>query len=708
MAVLNKIRQRSVFLIGIIGLALFAFILSGLIKNGGFKSKNSQNVIATVNGEDISREDFARQVEAYQRNMGPNATTTQVVNQVWDAKLREVVLKEEMDKLGIEVGEAQVKQALRQQLAGNPNFTNDAGMFDENKLQEYVANLKATSPQAYQQWLAFENSIAESARENIYFNLIRAGVGATLVEGEQAYKMANNNADLQYVQIPYSSIPDSEVNVSKEDINNYIKKHSDRFQTETTRDIQYVYFPEAASSEDEAQAKEDLSKMLNDREEFNAGTKSNDTVAGFKNVSQKDIEEYVNRNSDIPFQDKFIFKDEIRGDHTQEIYNLNPGEVFGPYKEGGYWKATRMLDTKEMADSAKASHIMISWKGLQTAAGTERTKNEAKQLADSLANVVKKDPSKFEELAKTYSQDPGSAAKGGDLGWFRPGMMVGDFNDFVFSHDKGEVGVVETNFGYHVIKVEDKTDKKKAVKIATIARDIEPSEKSLNDLFTEVTKFEMAAKDKGFTDVAKTDNYDVKTVRDMKVLDENIPGVGSQRRIVQWAFQDDVDKGTIKRFETSNGYVVAQLTAINEKGLMTPENASATVTPILQKEKKAKLIKDKITETSLDQIAKNHNVSVQTANAVNLDNPTLAGAGREPEVVGAAFSLDKGQVSKPIAGDKGVYVVKLEELHKAPEMKNYKGFALKETAQRRQTVNTRVFEALKNNADIKDNRARFY
>ncbi len=708
MAVLNKIRQRSVFLIGIIGLALFAFILSGLIKNGGFKSKNSQNVIATVNGEDISREDFARQVEAYQRNMGPNATTTQVVNQVWNAKLREVVLKEEMDKLGIEVGEAQVKQALRQQLSGNPNFTNEAGMFDENKLQEYVANLKATSPQAYQQWLSYENSIAESARENIYFNLIRAGISATLVEGEQAYKMANDNIDLQFVQIPYSSIPDSEVNISKEEIKSYINDHSDRFQTETTRDIQYVYFPEGASSADAEQTKIDLTQMMDSRVEFNSASNANDTLPGFKNISKDNIEDFVNRNSDIPFQDKYIFKDEIRGDHANEIFNLNPGDVFGPYKEGGYWKATRMLDTKEMADSAKASHIMISWKGLQTAQGTERTKNEAKQLADSIAGVVKKDTSKFESLAKTFSQDQGSAVKGGELGWFRPGMMVGDFNDFVFSHDKGEIGVVETNFGYHVIHIEDKTAKKKAVKIATVARDIEPSEKSLNDLFTKVTKFEMAAKNKGFTDVAKTDNYDVKTVRDMKVLDENIPGVGSQRRIVQWAFKDDVDKGAIKRFETTNGYVVAQLTAINEKGLMTPENASATVTPILQKEKKAKLIKDKIKGTSLGQIAQNHNVSVQTANAVNLDNPTLAGAGREPEVLGAAFSLEKGQVSKPIKGDKGVYVVKLEELHKAPEMKNYKGFALKETAQRRQTVNTRVFEALKDNADIKDNRARFY
>ena len=176
MAVLNKIRQRSVFLIVIIALALFSFVLADVIRNGGLSSQKSQNVVATVNGEEISREDFARQVDAYQQNMGPNATTAQVVNQVWDLKLREVVLQEEFEKLGINVGEAQVRQLLRLQLAQNPNFVNEAGMFDENKLQEYVANLKATSPQAYNQWVAYENSIAENAKENIYYNMVRAGI----------------------------------------------------------------------------------------------------------------------------------------------------------------------------------------------------------------------------------------------------------------------------------------------------------------------------------------------------------------------------------------------------------------------------------------------------------------------------------------------------------------------------------------------------
>ncbi len=706
MAVLNKIRQRSVFLIIIIALALFSFVLADVIRNGGMSSQKSQNVIASVNGEEIDREDFARQVEAIQRNMGANATTSQVVNQVWDMKLREVILKEEFEKLGIKVGEAQVRDMLRLQLAQNPNFLNEAGLFDNNKLQEYVANLKATSPEAYQQWVDYENSIAETARENIYYNLIRAGVGATLLEGEQAYHLENDNINLEYLQIPFSSIPDTEVTVSKEEINAYVKKHSKRFQVEKGRDIQFVYFAEEASPEDERESKQAVEAVLESKAQFNSETNINDTIPGFKNAT--DIKSFVNQNSDVQYQDRFFFKDEILGDFAGQIFNLTEGEIYGPYKEDGFWKVSKMIETRQMADSAKASHIMISWEGLPSSGESTRTKETAASLADSIANVVRKDKTKFGELATQFSTDQASAAQGGDLGYFRPGMMISDFNDFVFNNTPGDIGVVETEYGYHVISIEEKTDEERAIKVATIARKIEASEKSINDLYTKVTKFEFAVKDKAFEEIAKSENYEVRTVKDMKALDENIPGVGPERRIVQWTFEDGVKAGDIRRFEIPGGYIVAQVTTVKKDGLMSAEEASAVVTPILLKEKKAELIRKKITGATLEEIAKNQNTSVQTAGAVNLKNPTLAGAGNEPAVVGAAFSLKPGEVSNPIKGDKGVYVVKLISVNKAPALESYRGFVNQKTAQSRQAVVSSVFEALKGNAEIEDNRAKFY
>lgn len=693
-------------LIVVIALALFAFVLADVIRNGGMSSQKSQNVVATVNGEEISREDFARQVDAYQRNAGANTTTAQAVNQVWDFQLREALLEEQFEELGIQVGEAQVRRLLRMQLSNNPNFTNEAGMFDDSRLQEYVANLRATSPEAYQQWVTYENSIAQSARENIYFNLVRAGVGATLVEGEQAYRMENDNVDLRFVQVPYSSIPDSEVEVSKDEIRDYVKARPERFKAERARDLQYVFFAEEPSEEDMAGARADIEESLEGRVEFNQATNATDSLPGFRNA--EDIEAFVNRNSDLQYQDQFMFRDQMQGENIDMIFNLEEEELFGPYQDQGYWKVTKMLEKRQMADSASTRHIMIAWEGLPTAAGASRTKDEAKVLADSLASEVRRDQEKFAELATEFSADQASAAQGGDLGYFRPGQFVEPYNDYVFDNPEGSIGVVESDFGYHVIHIQEKSEEEQAVKVATIAREIEPSEQSLNNLYTEVTQFESDAKNGDFSKVAQQENLEVRTVKDVKPLEENIPGLGAQRRIVQWAFEDDIEAGDIQRFEIPGGYVVAQVTAVKKEGLMSAEDAAATVTPILQREKKAELIKGKISGDNLQQIAQNQNTSVETASSVNLQNPTLAGAGNEPMVVGAAFALEPGQVSKPIAGNRGVYVVEVTAVNRAPDMESYRSFATQQTQERRQGIQDRVYEALKANADIEDNRARFY
>ncbi|ADF50999.1 MAG: peptidylprolyl isomerase [Zunongwangia sp.] len=702
MAVLNKIRQRSVFLILIIALALFSFVLADVIRSGGFSGKD--NSIATVNGEEISREEFARQVEAYQQNMRGNISTTQAVNRVWDQELNQIIVEEQVEKLGIRAEQAQVRQMMRAQMSQNPQFTNEAGMFDENRVKEYVASLKQTSPQMYQQWLSYEEGLAESAAQNIYANMIRTGVGATLTEGKQAYQLQNNTMDLRYVQIPFSSIPDDEVEVSKSEIKEYVDNHKAKFETEAARNIQYVIFNEEPSVEDKEESKNSLSALLEDRVEYNSVSKTNDTIAGFNTTS--DDQEFVNSNSDLQQPVTFKFKNQLPKEFADDLFNLEKGEVYGPYEENGYWKLSKLVETKEIPDSIKASHILLGFQGAQ--AGGTRTESAAKQLADSLAGVIKADKSKMAALATEFSDDPSAAQNSGDLGYFRPGMMVPTFDDFVLNNNEGTVGVVETDFGYHVIYIEEQTDREKAVKIATVAREIDATEGTRNKLFNEVTKFEIAAGEGDFTEEAKAADYRIRTVRDVKALDENIPGVGQQRRVVQWAFEDDAKVGDVKRFETPTGYIVAQITAKKNKGLMSPEDASAEVIPILTKQKKAEIIKEKISGTTVDQVAENQNKIVQTANAVNLSSPTLAGAGSEPEVVGAVYALGVGETSKPIVGDKGVYVVELVSKSEAPELDSYKPFAQQETSSRRQMANSRAFEALKAKAEIEDKRAKFY
>jgi len=706
MAVLNKIRQRSVFLIIIIALALFSFVLADVIRNGGFSSQKDQNTIATINGEEVSREDFARQVEGYQRQMGANASTSQAVNQVWEQTLRETILKEEMEKLGIRAGEAQIREVMRVQMGNNPAFRNEAGMFDENRVREYIASIRSTQPEAYQQWLQMESNMGDMARQNMYFSMVTAGIGATLTEAEQAYRFQNNSVDLRFVQLPYSSVSDDEVEVSKDEIRAYIEENPSQFETEASRNMRYVYFEEKASDEDVQESEEALTSLLQSRVEYNAVTSSNDTLPGFNTTN--DYEDFVASNSDLPFEDRFKFKNELPSEFADELFSLEEGETFGPYQDNGYFKLSKLIETKEIPDSTKASHILVAYQGQQFAPDVTRSKAEAEALADSLANVVRGDKEKFAELAAEFSSDRSNNQDGGDLGYFGPGEMVSEFDSYVLENNPGDVGVVETDFGFHVIHIEEQTEREKAVKIATIARELEASERSRNNLFNETTKFEIAASEGDFAEVAKEGNYNVRTVNNVKALDENIPGVGQQRRIVQWAFEDDAEVGDIRRFDIPSGYVVAQLTAKNKEGLMTAENASSKVLPILTKEKKAEILKERINSENLQEIASANNTLVETANAVNLANPTLPGAGREPEVVGSVFALEPGSVSSPIAGNNGVYMVELESINEAPGMNSYSGIAEQETASRRQNASQRLFEALREKAEIEDNRARFY
>ena len=706
MAVLNKIRERSVFLIIIIALALFSFVLADVIRNGGATTQKEQGIIAKVNGEDISREQFAMQVEAYQRNLGPEAGTTMAVNLVWDMTLREVILQDEMDELGIRIENAQIRNVLARELGNNPNFTNEAGMFDEARLREYVATLQATSPVAYQQWLDFENSLGESAREQIYFDLIRAGVNASLPEGELAYRKSADKVDLSFVQVPYSSVPSEEVEVTKSEIEAYIKKHPARFQTEATRDIQYVHFPEEATEEDDAEIRESVAALLSDRVEFNPVTEQNDTVPGFADVEE--VELFINDHSDQPHVDRYYFQDQLPADHAEALFNLEVGATYGPFKQNNAWMLSRMLETAQIPDSAQARHILITYQGTQIAQGVERTKAEAQALADSVAQVVRRDKGEFENLAAQLSADQSNRENGGELGWFSPGDMVPAFNDFVFNNNEGEVGVVESQFGYHVIDIQEQTEPQKAVKLATIVRAVEPSNESRNNLFTEVTRFELAAREGNLVDVAKEFNESLRPVKGIGLLDERIPGLGTQRSIVQWAFEDGVKEGDIRRFEIRDGYVIAQVTAINPEGLQSVESASSVVTPILENQKKAEIIKNRISGNSLQEIASGASVEVQQASAVSRQSPTLPGAGREPAVVGAAFGLEEGQVSRPISGNNGVYVIEVQQKRPAEGLDSYGTYALRETARRRNNVEQKVFEALKDNAEIEDRRAQFY
>ncbi|MEZ4792602.1 MAG: peptidylprolyl isomerase [Gelidibacter sp.] len=610
MAVLNKIRQRSIFLIAIIALALFSFVLSDLFRNSSAFS-GSQDVIASIDGTEIHREDFMGKVELAQRQMGPNGTSTQAMNRVWDQEVRKAVLKKQFEALGLTVEKDQMRELLKQNLSSIPDFNNEAGVFDENKLNEFIANLKAINPNRapignslinYNEWVDSEKSIALSGQQQSYFNMIKAGVTSTLGEAEVEYNLENETVDLKYVQVAYSTIADSLVNVSKSEISDYINNHKKKFEVEASRDINFVEFKEVASVEDEDDVKNNVLSMLNDKVEYNDVSKLNDTIVGFRNT--KDVETFINTYSDVKYNDAFVKKETLPSGVQDSIFNLSVGSYYGPYKDNGMYKITKVIAEKNLPDSVKARHILIPYIGSRSATEeTKQTEAQAKATADSLLAVIKTDRKKFVSLLD-FSADKVSNEKEGVLDWYAYNAMVPSFRDYTFENKTGDLGVVKSDFGFHIIEILGQKGNSRLVKVATLAQKIEPSEKTIDASFNAVSKFEIAIQDKDFQEVAKEENLQVKPVNGIKELDENIPGLGNQRAIVRWAFEEGTKVGNTKRFSIpSGGYVVAQVSAINKKGLMSVEAASATVIPEIRKEKKAKMIKESIKGKTVEEIA---------------------------------------------------------------------------------------------------------
>ena len=716
MAILNKIRQQSLVLIIVIAMALFAFILSGLFDGSTNFSSKSQNVIATINGVDIDREDFMTKVEAAQRQLGGQGTSTQAMNRVWDQEVRKTVMETQFNDLGLVVERDQMRDLLKQSLASFEEFKNADGLFDEDKLNEFIANLKAIAPEStilagspinYEAWTNYESTISSGGRQQMYLNMVKAGVIGTLAEGELDFKLENDKVDIKFVQIPYSSIPDSTITVKKSDITKYINKNKSKYEVEASRDIHFVQFNEEASLEDEANIKSDLVALLDDKVEYNETTKYNDTIIGFNNTA--DDESFVNTNSAIKYNNNFVFKSLMPTELADSIYDKNIGSIYGPYKQGNYYMLSKIVEEKQMPDSVKVRHILIPFAGATRAdASITKTDEEAKSTADSIFSAIKSKRSKFVDLLD-LSSDKVSNEKGGEIEFAYGAGMAQEFKDFSFENNKGDLEVVKTSFGYHIIEILEQKNKQKALKIATIAQTIEPSEKTIDAAFNQTQKFEIAVSTQDFEAVAKENNYSVKPVSNINELDESIPGLGNQRAIVRWAFEDGTSAGDVRRFNIQGGgYAVVILAAINEKGLMSTEKASVTALPEIRKEKKAALIRARINATTLEDVAASENQTVKTALAINMKTPTLSGAGREPKVIGTAFGLIEGGTSKLIDGNLGVYMVQTTKITIADVLPNYQAAANRIASTKANAINTILYDALKDASDIEDNRATFY
>ena len=655
MAILSKIRERSMFLILVIGLALFAFVLDPSTISDFFNA-SKVNEVGEVNGEAISRQEFAEALDAYKAQTGNRVSEMQAAKTVWNNLIRQKIYQIQLEEAGITVGDEDIMNALYEapSLQNDPRFQT-SGIFDKNKLKEFLATIKEENGQQWKAWQNYMTSLKNNIEKTTYDNLVAAGLGASLKEGEAQYLNENTKVSAKYAYVPYTSIADSLVVLKNSDVKNYINNHQQDFQVEESRDINFVKFDIKPTESDEAAIKAEVAKLIEDSE--NRGV----AIKGLKNAT--DYNEFFNENdSDLTLDDAYKFKVQVPQVIAEEIFNGKEGEVFGPYKDADHFKLSKITKVVQLPDSVRASHILIPFVGAQpSGAAPTKTEEEAKKTADSLLTIVKADVSKFADLAKEISSDKGSAEKGGDLDWFAYNRMVPAFRDYSFENKKGDIGVVKSPFGFHIIQIVDQKNFQPVVKLATYGRKIVASEATENDVFQNAETFALElANGKNFDEVVKEKNLTSLPAVGLKSLDETVPGVGNEREIISWSFGNDVAEGSYKRFDIEGGYVVAVLTGQTKKGLMPVEKAVSRVRPILMNERKAEMIEAKISGNTLAEIAKSGNVTVRNAADVNLKSPTLSGVGYEPKVVGAMLNAKEKTVIKNVVGDKGVFAFEVE------------------------------------------------
>ena len=706
MAILGQIRSRPWLLMGMIALALLAFLVNPESIDKVF-GKNP-DVLGKVNGEKITREEyndqlFVLQQQAEQQGQPKNG----LEEQAWQLLVQSKLVKQQFEKMGFEMTDDLFWNQLQfdQMFAQNQQLFDEKGNFKLQELKKEIETLQNTNPEGYNQWLKTRKTIEYRIMARQVFANVSAGITTGKKEAEELMKERDQLADIDFVKVDYASyLQKNKIKVTTEDLANYIKAHPVQFKTEPSRNLGIAFFPSQPSLADEAAVQKDITKI------FSGGTDASGGKENFQNTTNDSM--FVMANSDMPYNNAYVQANQMPQGLQGKIETAAIGQVFGPYKEQNLYVLSKLID-KKPSDSTLSNHILIAYKGAERSTAT-RTKEQAKKIADSLMAGIKGNPAKFSEGLK-LSDEPGAVERKGSVGWttpqsqFAPGYLA-----FLANNPKGSTGLAETEFGYHIINIEDKKAGTMGYKVAHIVKTIKPSEATEAEVDKKARRFIQQIQGKSFNDfvnIAKKSNYQYSNAKSAKRFDGQLQGLGTDKdgEIIAWAFDKKREKGDTEFFtvEGTGDKVVVYLNGKQEKGLADPESVRDQIETVVQNKLAAKQISEKIGKAgSLDQVATKFATTKQSAQ-VNMLNPSVAGA-MEPKVAGAAFGIAKGKVSNPIEGGTGVYVIvkKSETINKQPG--DVKQFTESVTQRNAGMFGQAWLKSLQDNADIDDYRIEIW
>lgn len=703
MAVIGKIREKSTLLLVMIGGAMLLFILGDIASSGGSILRSNQSVIGEIDGEAVDVRDFQRMVDESIENYKMNyeqsnidaATQDAIRAQTWEQMVREMIMGEEMDELGVAITTEELVDMITGPMPDQrivQAFTDpNTGVFNPAAVSNFVRNMgQDETGQTQQRWEAFVSDLKKQRVSDKYYNLIKKGLYVTTAEAENDYVANQKKADIRFVAKRYVNLPDSAVTVTDSDIKKYYDANKYKYKQEEAREIEFVSFDVKPSQEDVDEVRlwiEDVAKEFAEVE--------NDTL-------------FITEQSDPgkEYRVRWVTKDELLDGLDTVLFDASVGDIYGPYRVGDTYKVAKLLGTKMAPDSVKARHILLQ---PETQDDTEET---IKAKADSLKQLIKSGKEKFEDLAAKLSKDAGSAKEGGDLGWFREGVMVRPFNDACFNASKGDMPIVASQFGVHLIEVTDVSSKSKKVNIGMIERDIVPSDKTYQSFYTKADKFAREnSTAEQFEAAVVEQGLNKRVPPPMKPNDATILGMENTRQMVKWAYESEKDDVS-KVFDLGDKFAVAVLKTVDEKGYASIESVRQVVEAEVRKDKKAEKFVAEFEQalsssTSIDALGTAVGSPVEPAQNVNFAVANIPGLGREPQLAATVLTMQAGQMSQPIKGNNGVFVAVVDNVYDAPAKETYP----QEKARIANNLAGRqpeIYNALKEQADVIDNRSKFY
>lgn len=682
--------------------ALIAFLLGDLFRSGGSKFFGDPNVIGTVNGRDITRQELSQGMEelrAGNPEQYANTTSIQLANFVWNNIVTEELLSAELSAAGMSVSEQEIYFDIITNPNIRQNFAGANGQFDENMFKSYIAQVRDNrdaseqSVEMWTQWLSFERAVANQAQNFKYTNAIEKAIFMPAGLAETEINRGDAQHPAQYVYVPYIDVNEDEINVSDEDAKRYFNAHREDFSQEEGRNIEFINFPLAPSESDREGVRAELASL------------------SFEWLDVEDDSVFVNQHSDVRFQSEYYTTTELVGTGLDTLVDgQSVGFQKGPIDLGGAFAVVKLVDRKTVPDSVKARHILIPFAGATRAdASVTRNPQEAKVLADSLFAYLEGNPSAFESVSEAFSSDVVAKEKGGDLGYFSRGSMAKPFENFCFFRKNGSMGVVPTQFGWHVIQVTDQKGANDVYKIGQIIREILPSDETIQTLYNQASGYAAEAQTaEDYRALATEKGFFLRPARNLGRFEEVVSGLGTARRVVRWAWDDDREEGNIGLLENDgNGYVVVVLTDKLEEGTSSFEMVQAQCLEAAKKDAKKALVLERLENASagaatIEAVATAAGKEVRTL-SFRISQFNISGVGNEAKVVGTICGLEPGTLSPVILGENGAFVAITSPANPAPQI-DYANMAQNTQRSIRNLVGTQAYKALQDKAKIEDMR----